>query len=40
MSKHSFKKAVLANRVVAEPTRTVKDKNGNVVKTYYALYRR
>ena len=39
MSKKSFKKATNLNKVMAIPSREVKNSKGEVVKTFYDIYR-
>ena len=39
MSKKDFKKAVQASKVIALPTRVVKNAKGEVVKTLYNIYK-
>ena len=38
MSKRSYKRALAMNRVQAVPVRHVRDKSGEIVKTYYDIY--
>lgn len=39
MSKKGLIKATKHNRVIALPSKTIKDKNGNVVKTLYNIFK-
>jgi hypothetical protein len=39
MSKRDFKKATKHNRVVAIPSRQVKNSKGEVIKQYYNIYK-
>lgn len=38
MSKKGYKKALATHRVQAVPVRHVRDKSGEIVKTYYDIY--
>ena len=39
MSKKGFIKATKNNRVIALPSKQVKDKDGNIVKTLYNIFK-
>ena len=39
MSKKTFNKTVELSRVTAIPSRTIKDKDGNVIKQLYNIYK-
>ena len=39
MSKKSFEKATRLNKVIALPSRAIRDSKGNIIKQFYDIYK-